>query len=67
MNARRKRLDKIAQDNGWTHRIKNKSHDPYVKLRSHEGQPLPLNQRGAVFIDMDQKFRFIHFRDLTEL
>ena len=65
MTRRRKRLDEIAVMNGWTHRMKNKSRDPYVKLSIHY-TPSP-DEPGAIFTDMDQKFRFIHFKDVVEL
>ncbi len=65
MTRRRRRLDEIALMNGWTHRMKNKSRDPYVKIRAPE--LVEEVHPGAVFIDMDQKFRYLHFKDVVEL
>lgn len=65
----RQRLDEVARNQGWTHRIKGKSRDPYVKLtdRSSRIALATPELTGATFIDMDQKFRFIRFAGLVEL
>jgi len=65
LTKRRKRLDQIAQDNGWTHRMKNKSRDPYVKFNSRNKHT--NNHGGSVYIDMDQKFRWLPDEDVVEL
>jgi len=67
LTKRRKRLDQIAQDNGWTHRVKNKSRDPYVKLRTRNDVTPPPKGSGAVYVDMDQKFRWLPDEDVVEL
>ena len=54
----RERLDEQARANGWTHRLKGKSRDPYLKINyEYEGGP-----HGATFTDMNQQFHF-HFWD----
>jgi len=59
-------MDEIALMNGWTHRAKRKSRDPYLKLND---ALLDHNRErdGALFTDMDQKFRFIYWKEVTEL
>ena len=66
---RRQRLDGVARSQGWTHRVKGKSRDPYIKLTDRSAR-ITLDTHelvGATFIDMDQKFRFIRFEDVVEL
>ena len=58
-------MDRIMKVAGWTHRLKRKSRDPYVKLR--DGQTMFEGKEDAEFIDTDQKFRTIRFEDLVEL
>jgi hypothetical protein len=60
-----KRLDEIARTQGWTHRLKRKSRDPYLKVR--DGQTMYEGIPGGIFIDMDQKFRYIEFDEVIEL
>jgi hypothetical protein len=62
---RQKRLDEIAKEQGWTHRLKRKSRDAYLKAK--ESQTLYEGKLGGIFIDMDQKFRYIEFDEVTEL
>lgn len=50
---------------GWTHRRKNKSRDPYVKIR--DGQTMYEGKEGATFIDQEQAFRWLAFEELIEL
>lgn len=64
MTKRRKRLDQIAQDNGWTHRMKNKSRDPYLKI--YKGT-VARTKSGEIYIDMDEKFRWIAWEEVVEL
>jgi hypothetical protein len=58
-------MDRWAKQDGWTHRRKRKSRDPYLK--SGGDQTLYEGMLGAVFIDMDQKFRYIEFDEVVEL
>lgn len=57
--------DQTALIQGWTHRMKRKSREPYLKLYKHqtmyEGKP------GATFIDMQQSFRYIEWDRVIEL
>ena len=57
-------MDSMAKMNGWTHRIKRKSREPYVKLA---GDMQQFETGGITVIDMDQKFRWIPEEELVEL
>lgn len=57
---RRRRLDEQAKEQGWTHRWKGKSRDPYLKIRTRTSD-------GAQYIDMDQKYRWVHRDEVVEL
>lgn len=49
---------------GWTHRRKNKSGSPYLKLHV---QAVVRSDKGGMFIDEDQKFRFVPWENVVEL
>ena len=55
-------MDREAMERGWTHRRKRKSRDPYLKL--DVGRPL---NEGAIYTDMDKKFRWIADEEVVEL
>lgn len=56
---------------GWTHRRKNKSRDPYLKLHqatAPEFEGLPKEAvSGTIFIDQDEKFRFLKWEEVVKL
>ena len=66
-----KRLLLQAKEMGWTHRQKRKSRDAYLKIQSGPTEPKPKNgkrgPRGATYVDMDQKFRWLADKDVIEL
>jgi hypothetical protein len=51
---------------GWTHRQKRKSSEPYLKLR-HIARVGKEDQAGAIFIDQQQKFRYVAWTEVVEL
>lgn len=50
--------------NGWTHRRKGKRNDPYLKIKV---QARIGSDEGAIFVDMDQKFRYVPWTEVIEL
>ena len=60
----RERLDRQAKENGWTHRLRNKSREPYVKLfHPHED----IGSDGATFTDMQQQFHYYAYEKVIKL
>ena len=45
---------------GWTHRLKRKSRDPWLKVMNED-------EHGATFVDMDKKFRWVKWSEVSEL
>lgn len=49
---------------GWTHRKKNKSRDPYLKVAPGDDQK---GTAGACFIDQDQKFKWYPYDEVVQI
>ncbi len=50
---------------GWSHRMKRKSKDPYLKLWSDPDAL--VHDMGATFTDMDKKFQYLAWDEVVEL
>ena len=51
---------------GFTHRRKRKSSEPYLKFR-YAARVGSKDATGVIFIDQDQKFRYVAWTEVVEL
>lgn len=56
----------MMKDEGWSHRQKRKSRDPYLKMYSKNFERTGRGN-GATFIDMEKKFKWLSEEDVIEL
>ena len=61
-----KRLIAQAKAQGWTHRVKGKSRNPYLKIHPFHMER-QQGEEGYTYVDMDQKFRWYYDEDVVEL
>jgi len=61
-----KRLLLQAKEMGWTHRVKGKSREPYLKRQAMHTKT-ERGERGHTYVDQQQKFHWYYDEDVIEL